>query len=141
MKKRIIRIGIVVIFIIIISVSVIYINTFPLAKPIKLPLANEVNVVEIDKDNLLVKYTNNEEITEILNILSGAKPTRIMTVHDRPMVRDYYTLNLNTMSEDWVYRIFIYNKNSMWYIEQPYIGVYELKKGLVDFLSYIEPLK
>ncbi len=127
------------IFIVIIGALILYMNIFPLAKPIELPMENEVYAIEIEKENTMVKYIDDGEIVEILKIISNTKPTRIITAHERPMIREYITINFNT-KEDRLYPSYIYNKNSKWYIEQPYIGVYEIKKGLLDFLPYIEPL-
>ena len=133
------HIAIFVIFVVVISAVILYINIFPLAEPIELPMANEVYAVKIEKEDMMVKYIDNKKILEILKLFSNAKPTRIITAHDRPMVREYYIVNFG-IKEDRLYTSFIYNENSKWYIEQPYIGVYELKKGLLDFIPYIEPL-
>lgn len=133
------HIAIFVIFAVVISAVILYINIFPLAEPIELPMSNEVYAIEMEKGNAMVKYIDDKEILEILNLFSNTKPTRIMTAHDRPMVREYYTINFDT-NEDRIYTSFVYNENAKWYIEQPYVGVYELKKGFLDFIPYIEPL-
>lgn len=122
-----------------IGASILYVNIFPLAIPIELPMENEVYAIEIKKENIVIKYIDDIEIVEILEIISNAKPTRRITAHEIPMVREYITINFNT-KEDRLYTTYIYNENSKWYIEQPYIGVYEIKKGLIDFISYIEDL-
>lgn len=123
----------------IISALILYINIFPLAKPIELPIANEVYGVEIKKENIMESYTDDVEILDILNCFSNAKPTRMITTNERPIVSEYYTVNFYSR-KDRLYTLFIYNENSKWYIEQPYYGVYEIKKGLLDFLPYIETL-
>lgn len=138
-KKTIMSIAIFLVFTVIISALILYINIFPLAKPIELPMVKEVNSVEIKKENTVVKYIDDKEILEILKIFSNAKPTRIITAHERPMVKEYYIVIFD-ISEDRLYTSFVYNQNEKWYIEQPYVGVYEIKKGLLDFLPYIEPL-
>lgn len=125
------------IFTVLIGVLVLYINIFPLANPIELPIANEVFAVEIEKENTVIRYTDDIEILEILKILSNVKPTRIVTAHERPIVREYLTVNFDTQ-EDRIYTLFIYNENSKWYIEQPYNGVYKIKKGFLDLPPYIE---
>ena len=135
--KKITKFIIMFTFTVLIGISVLYVSVFPLAKPIELPIMNEVFVVEIEKENTITRYTNDMEILEILKILSNVKPTRIITTHDRPMAREYFTINFNTQG-DRLYTSYIYNENSKWYIEQPYYGVYEIKKGLIDFLTYIE---
>ncbi|AKL96979.1 hypothetical protein CACET_c35480 [Clostridium aceticum] len=123
----------------IISALILYINFFPLAKPIELPIVNEIYAVEIKKEHIMEKYIDDKEILEILNCFSNAKPTRIITTHERPIISEYYTINFYS-KEDRLYTSFVYNENSKWYIEQPYYGVYEIRKGLLDFLPYIEAL-
>lgn len=139
MKKKIMLISICFIVAMIIGAIILYINIFPLAGPIELPTASEVYAIEIQKENILEKYTNDKEIAEILSCFSKAKATRIITAHERPLGREYYTVNFYS-KEEWLYTSFVYKGNSKWYIEQPYYGVYEIEKGLVDFLPYIENL-
>lgn len=137
--RRIITFIATFILILVICVFIMYINIFPLAKPIELPKADDVYAVKIEKEGIIIEYIGDEEISDICKILSKAKPTRIITAHDRPMVREYLTLNFST-EEDRLYTSFIYIDNSKWYIEQAYMGVYEIRKGLIDFTPYIETL-
>ena len=69
----------------------------------------------------------------IIEQLSKAKETRLLTVHDRPTVRDYYTVDIITKDNDMTYTSFIYQENSKWYLEQPYTGIYEIN-GDVSYL-------
>ncbi len=139
LKKKIMLISIAFIFAVVIGAIVIYNNIFPLAEPIKLPTASEVYAIEIKKENISEQYTSDKEIAEILGCLSKAKATRIITAHERPVVREYYTVNFYS-KEEWQYTSFVYKENFKWYIEQPYYGVYEIEKELADFLPYIENL-
>lgn len=132
MKKIIIFIA-SFILVVIIGALILYMNTFPLARPIELPEVNEVHTVEITEEISTKKYTDHKEILEILNCFLNAKPTRIMSVNETPNVRKLYTVNFFS-KEDRLYTSYIYNKNSKWYIEQPYYGVYEIKENLLDFL-------
>jgi len=130
------RVMFVAIFILIMAVSglILYTNIFPLAEPIELPKVNGVYNIEIHKENIIIEHKGEKEIQEILSYFSNAKPTRIMTAHDRPIIRDYYTVNFYS-KEDRLYTSYIYNENSKWYIEQSYYGIYEVKDELIDFIS------
>lgn len=122
-----------------IGALVLYVNIFPLAMPIELPMRNEVYDIEIKRESTVIKYIDDREIMEILKIISNTKATRKITAHERPIVREYITISFNT-KEDRLYTSYIYNENSKWYIEQPYTGIYEMKKGLNDFIPYIKGL-
>lgn len=112
---------------------ILYTNIFPLAEPIELPKANEVYAVEVKKENVIANYTDDKAILAILNYFSNAKPTRVMSINDTPDVGEFYIINFLSKDES-LYKSYIYYKNSKWYIEQPYYGVYEVGEEILDFL-------
>ncbi len=133
MKRIIIIIAIFILVVVIIGALILYNNIFPLAKPIELPIVNQVYAVEIKKGNSTSKYIDDKEILEVWNCFFNAKPTREMVAHDIPIISEYYTVNFFS-EEERLYTSFIYNKNSEWYIEQPYYGIYEIKEESLNFL-------
>lgn len=112
----------------------IYNDFFPMAEPIYLPNNGEIIAIEITKDTFHKKYTNPEIINTIIEQLSKARETRILTVHDLPPVMEYYTVDIITEDTSKVYTSFIYQENSKWYIEQPYRGVYEITEDIFTLL-------
>ena len=106
---------------------------FPRAKAIILPKENEVNTIIISIDDKFIEYHKNEDISKILGQLSKAKPTRIMPVQDRPMVREFYTITF-LPEENGSHRSFIYMENSRLYLEQAYHGIYVIGDELWDYL-------
>lgn len=111
----------------------IYNDFFPMAEPVNFPSNDEIIAIDIKKDTINLKYTDPEILKMIIEQLSKAKETRLLTVHDRPTVRDYYTVDIITKDNDMTYTSFIYQENSKWYLEQPYIGIYEIS-GDVSYL-------
>lgn len=111
----------------------IYNDFFPMAEPVNFPSNDEVIAIDIKKDTINLKYTDSEILKMIIEQLSKAKETRLLTVHDRPTVRDYYTVDIITKDNDMTYTSFIYQENSKWYLEQPYTGIYEIS-GDVSYL-------
>lgn len=111
----------------------IYNDFFPMAEPVNFPSNDEIIAIDIKKDTVNIKYTDPEILKMIIEQLSKAKETRLLTVHDRPTVRDYYTVDIITKDNDMTYTSFIYQENSKWYLEQPYTGIYEIN-GDVSYL-------
>lgn len=111
----------------------IYNDFFPMAEPVNFPSNDEIIAIDIKKDTVNIKYTGPEILKMIIEQLSKAKETRLLTVHDRPTVRDYYTVDIITKDNDMTYTSFIYQENSKWYLEQPYTGIYEIS-GDVSYL-------
>ena len=111
----------------------IYNDFFPMAEPVNFPSNDEIIAIDIKKDTINLKYTDPEILKMIIEQLSKAKETRLLTVHDRPTVRDYYTVDIITKDNDMTYTSFIYQENSKWYLEQPYTGIYEIS-GDVSYL-------
>lgn len=125
----------ILIFIVVVGTIKIYNDFFPMAEPIHLPNNEEITMIEIKKDNFNIKYTEVEILKTIIDQLSKAKETRILTVHDQPTVMEYYTINIITKDNSDIYTSFIYQENSKWYIEQPYRGVYEIKEDISFLLK------
>lgn len=111
----------------------IYNDFFPMAEPVNFPSNDEIIAIDIKKDTINLKYTDPEILKMIIEQLSKAKETRLLTVHDRPTVRDYYTVDIITKDNDMTYTSFIYQENSKWYLEQSYTGIYEIS-GDVSYL-------
>lgn len=108
----------------------IYNDFFPMAEPINLPSNDEIIAINIKKDTFNINYTDSEILKMIVEQLSKAKETRLLTVHDRPTVRDYYTVDIITKYNNMTYTSFIYQENSKWYLEQPYTGIYEINEDI-----------
>ena len=104
------------------------------AEPIDLPSNDAVTSIEvITIDGAKADITEASQIETIMTTLSAAKPTRAQSVNDQPANVDAYgTICINTAGESTV--VYYYDKDSKHYIEQPYMGIYELEDNLEETL-------
>ncbi|MDF2614832.1 MAG: hypothetical protein K0S71_2618 [Clostridia bacterium] len=139
MKKTPLRwlVSSIVVLALVVAIGVIklYDDFFPMAKPIQFPTIEKISVIEISKNDLDIKYTDNEIIKTIAEHFLNAKATRSLSVNDAPTVKEYYIVNIIEEDSSRVYTSFIYQENSKWYIEQPYWGVYEMDKNIFSFIE------
>lgn len=113
----------------------IYNEIFPMAESIQFPNIEEISEIEISKNDLDIKYTDKEAIKTIAECFINAKATRILSINDAPSAKEYYIVNIIAEDNNRIYKSFIYQENSKWYIEQPYWGVYEMDKYILPFLE------
>ena len=104
------------------------------AEPIDLPSNEAVTSIEvITIDGAKTDITETTQIETVMTALSAAKPTRVQSVNDQPANVDAYgTISINTAGEATV--VYYYDKDSKHYIEQPYMGIYELEDNLEETL-------
>ena len=95
-----------------------------LAEPAVLPPEESVQTVSIERDGETADCGNKEQIGELLSILLDMKPTDRQSVQDVPQEDEYTSIHFKD-TEDHVYTLFYYEKDSMDYVEQPYQRIYE----------------
>ncbi len=108
-------------------------NIFPKASPINCPDAKSIAVITLTGSNDSSLISEATDITEILNYITVAEPTRRASVNDYPAVKDYYIIEFNAESD--FFRYFLYTENSQVYIESPYEGIYKANRQLIDSVS------
>lgn len=113
----------------------VYNDFFPMAKCIQFPDIERITSVKISKDDLVLKYSDNKNIKLIMGCLLNANATRILSVNDAPTVNEYYEVNVIEEDSNRYYTSYIYQENSIWYVEQPYWGVYEMGKDMPFFFE------
>lgn len=124
----------ILLLLLIISGMKTYNFIFPKAKSMELPVLEKISSIEIKKGAISTEHRDKEIINTIINGFFKAKPTRNLTIHDTPSLKEYYAITFISEGDDRVYTSFIYNEDAKWYIEQPYYGVYEIKEELFDFI-------
>ena len=92
--------------------------------PAVLPPEESVQTVSIERDGETADCGNKEQIGELLSILLDMKPTDRQSVQDVPQEDEYTSIHFKD-TEDHVYTLFYYEKDSMDYVEQPYQRIYE----------------
>lgn len=105
---------------------------FPMAKAS--PDLGAVLSYEISFDGEEVPL-DESELTLLLSQLKEAKPTRRQSSNDRPVIDQYYKINLEvaeTPESRWVY---VYHQDGAVYYEIPYGGIYETDEVVWSLLA------
>lgn len=130
-KKIFILLGILIAILLI--VAVVYKHRDRRTYELNLPQIEELSKIELKKDGMSVGIYKIDEITDIINILSGVKRrTKTESIQDSPTNVDNKIQVDFTFKEDIEYKvgristIFLYEKNERYYIEQPYNGIYQI---------------
>lgn len=130
-KKIFILLGILIAILLIVAIA--YKHRDRRTYELNLPQGEELSKIELKKDGMSVGIYKAEEITDIINVLSGVKRiTKTESIQDSPVnVNNEIQVDF-TFKEDIEYKaggistIFLYEKNERYYIEQPYNGIYQI---------------
>jgi len=97
---------------------------------LKLPELDRLVSISVEQSEKNVLVNNNEEMEEILNVLSGEKrTTHNASVQDYPVnVENAIKIDFN-FADGGASRLFVYEKSGKNYIEQPYNGIYVISSG------------
>lgn len=100
------------------------------APPMALP--ENVTSIALREDGETAVCTDEEWIAEFLAACKAAEPTSKPTVQDVPNVEDYILVDL---CGDPVCTLYIYQEDGIYYIEQPYQGIYRTDETLFGLLG------
>lgn len=131
-KKILIASAFVFIAAIFAGVYILFNEIFPKAENIRLPEGRDVISVSVGVNNDEAFEINNVDLAKLLELLGGAKPTRELCLNDTPNVRPFYKIALRTSETE--YRYFIYEDNSVKYIEMPYKGIYTADDEIFNYV-------
>lgn len=130
-NKAIILLGIVIVILLIGAIT--YHNRDRRTYELNLPQVEKLSKIELKKDGMSVGIYKTDEITDIINVLSGVKRiTKTESIQDAPTNVDNEIQVDFTFKEDIEYKagkistIFLYEKNERYYIEQSYNGIYQI---------------
>ncbi len=93
-----------------------------------LPEPASVTAAEVTMDEESLTHLKRAWIEEVIAGLSAAAPTRTESVSDAPSASDYTLLELCT--DDGACRMFFYEKDGAYYMEQPYQGIWQIDQQL-----------
>ena len=106
-------------------------------KEINLPKMEEVEKVLIKEDNRVVTISNKKEIEKIYKIIENKKSMK-KSVTDTPKDVKKLTKISFIIGDDEKNIMNIYMKDDMYYLEQPYNGIFKLsKKEYEDIMMYL----
>ncbi|MDD4781751.1 MAG: DUF5301 domain-containing protein [Tissierellia bacterium] len=103
------------------------------ANSIELPPTDNISSIEIAGGLEDTIITDKEIIASFIQKVGEAKPTNKQSVQDVPTVSEYTRVDF--VSKGNISSIFIYQKNSKWYIEQPYHGIYETDENILKLIE------
>lgn len=133
-KKEIIKL-IVIIALASIMCGVVYVLSNN--KKINLPKMGEVKEVLIKEDNRVVTISDKKEIEKIYKIIENKKSIK-KSVTDTPKDVKKLTKISFIIGDDEKNIMNIYMKDDMYYLEQPYNGIFKLsKKEYEDIMMYL----
>lgn len=129
MKKKKIVIAIILI---IVSSYFFYNELFPVAKEIKYPSIENIKSIEIGKNKNNTKEISGTDFVKIVLLISGSKPTRILSVNDTPIIKPYYRIKVITDQK--IFNYYIYEEDKKIYLESPYEGVYIIDREILNII-------
>ena len=101
---------------------------------IELPDKSDIKSITVLNDGVLNDISESEFET-IFNTLKNKK-TKEDSIQDIPVgVSSYITLKLHTENKEYI--IYVYEKWSKYYIEQPYNGIYKISSDEYDILKQV----
>lgn len=142
-KKR----KIPIIFILIITSSLIFFKIHTNNKQVKMPTIKNISrfeVLHIINEELIERKTisKRQDLTEFLDILNQAKKADIENIstysNDRPNRDNYIILNTKISNGQGYTTNYIYKENSSYYFEQPFYGLFKINS---DKLKESNPIK
>lgn len=128
MKKTIAIAGIVIVF-----TCIILNQIFPLANQIEYFEVEKIKSITIQKGESTVNYCDDFDIQSISELIFMSEPTRKRSTHDMPIVPNYITLTIHLLEND-SYTYYLYEVNSIWYVEQSYYGIYVIDQSIVPYI-------
>ena len=104
---------------------------FPKAGAIQYPNVEKIISLEISHGMDKWNVADIESIRIISDKFLSAKATRRQSVHDGPVVSDFYVVNFQLENGNRMYTSYLYMENGNTYIEQPYWGIYKVDGDII----------
>ncbi|MDD3303814.1 MAG: DUF5301 domain-containing protein [Clostridia bacterium] len=139
MKKRSIIIVVFAILIVLMSLLFLYITANnKTTYTLNIPVISDTSNVIISSDNRKVEFNKQVDIKEIINVLaSHNRTTKIESIQDFPINATKVITITISHKVGGKSTLYVYEKNSKFYIEQPYNGIYELSADEYNFVNNV----
>ena len=122
MKKLILLIMIAVIGLLAVSCS-------RKAEPVALPARYTIDLTIGDE---AVNYSDDDWISRFVSAVLDAEGTRRQSIQDMPNEEEYIKIDINCRGS--VNTLFVYKEKEIYYIEQPYQGIYQTDASFYEML-------
>mgnify|MGYP003023121500 FL=1 len=98
-----------------------------------LPQTDDITSIDITVGENTANHTDKTWISGIIADISSAEPTNRESVQDIPQTESY--IKIDFQSEIGTNTLFAYEDSGKYYIEQPYVGIYEIDSQLYERLQ------
>lgn len=95
-----------------------------------------ITITSFDED--IIEVTDSTKIQDIVNVINNAKRTKDESTQDVPDVEKYGKITFVSKDDDRI--LYYYQKNKKWYIEEPYVGIYECSQNLDNYFHHCSPM-
>lgn len=103
------------------------------AEPLVLPAPEDISAITVTNDNEVVHHIEPAWIAEFVTAVSAGEPTNKESVQDTPLTEPYSKIEFVLADGNSV--IFFYEQDGAYYIEQPYVGIYEVDSRVQTLLQ------
>ena len=125
-----------IIIMIVCSISFLVLSACVSKKKLILPEPEKISVISLQKKTSEdVKTINKrEEISKLIEeIQKQSKSTSLESVNDQPTnVKDYIIIKFYHQNEEKDSVVYLYTKKKRQYIEQPYVGIWEVSPDIAN---------
>lgn len=127
MKNKLIITLLVIFVLIILSVLIDFNYNNKFIYTLNLADVNNISSISLTIEDSELNFDKKIDIKEIINILySNGRTTKISSIQDVP-VNVTNEISINIYDKDTkISKLFIYEKNAKYFLEQPYNGIYEI---------------
>ena len=130
-----------IITVIVCSISFLVLSACVSKKKLILPESEKISVISLQKKlSEDVKTINKrEEISKLIEeIQKQSKSTSLESVNDQPTnVKDYIIIKLYHQNEEKDSVVYLYTKKKRQYIEQPYVGIWQVSPDIANRIEEI----
>ena len=125
-----------IITVIVCSISFLVLSACVSKKKLILPEPESISVISIQNklsDNVKT-ITKREDISKLIKeIQKQSKSTSLESVNDQPTnVKDYIIIKFYHQNEEKDSVVYLYTKKKRQYIEQPYVGIWEVSPDIAN---------
>lgn len=85
-----------------------------------------------------VNVTESEKVEDIVKVINGAASTKEESVQDAPDAEQYGKIILVSKEDERT--LYYYEREGKYYIEEPYVGIYQCEQDLNSYFKSIANL-
>lgn len=140
MRNKKIAILLIILIIITITIGLNYYFKTKKTYTITIPELDKIISITLIKDTSTKTINNIDDLKSILELINKLESKiKDKSVQDKPIDEENLIKIDFKFKEDGTSTIYVYEKNNKYYIEQPYIGIYEItEKNYKQLTNYIK---